>query len=105
MSEPLENQVPTDASELSEELQVAVAQYNEVRMANAKKLMDLDRIAQTDIRPTITILRLNLLIDALLGNDEERLSFERRFEDNVSPVLDRYLSEVNQAILMQGIKR
>ena len=58
-------------------------------------------MAQTDIRLMLAIVRLNLLVDAVMKDGEERLFFEISFEQQAAAIADQYLSQAIQAKLLQ----
>lgn len=105
MSETEEPEIPEDetqeAPEIPEHLKELVAQFNEIRMSNAQKIKNLDGMAQTDIRLMLAIVRLNLLVDAVMKDGEDRLFFELSFERQASTIADQYLSQAIQAQLLQ----
>lgn len=107
MSENVEEAVEEESASspevpiIPEHLKEPVEKLKEVRLSNAKKIHDLDSMAQTDIRLMLTMVRLNLLIDRILGDGEDRLFFELLFEQNVAPIIDEYLSQAIQAKLLQ----
>lgn len=82
-----------------------ITQLNLLREENLDKIKQFGNYqVPIQLEGQAALVRINILLDSLLEDEEKKLDFELLFEAKMGQLMDQILTAVRQAALMQGVR-